>query len=546
MLHPTVFNTSQICYQLGVRHAVLSPGSRNAPLLLSFSRHDGIEKVIVPDERAAGFIALGIAQKTQSPVILSCTSGTALLNYAPAIAEAYYREIPLVVLSADRPPELIDQRDGQTIRQFEVLKNHVKKSVQLPVVRKENDARSYQQKLIDSVLLADQLPRGPIHVNVPFEEPFYPEENQGDLIFKEVAIDLNANEEPVDQEIELPENKKVLILVGQADHNEELSQIIETLSQKTPIIRSPLNNLQYGISHVDGFIKDQLSLKPDILITTGLSVLSKNLKQFLRNHTPDVHYHFDAAGVEVDTYDSSPKIIRQSIVHFLKSLNKKRLNQEYLSIWKHFEMRTHEAITLHLQHAKFSETTALYHVFNSFPLNITLHLSNSMPVRFADLFGVSNEVKTYSNRGTSGIDGCTSTALGTALVSSNLNVLVTGDLAFLYDRNAFFHHLPTSNLRVVVINNQGGGIFRLIKGPSSQPELEDYFETRHDRTAEYICAENGLAYLTAANHNELKKQWDALLTPSNKGKVLEIFTDPRTNETEYKKLRNYIDEQIRN
>ena len=546
MLHPTVFNTSQVCYQLGVRYAVVSPGSRNAPLLISFSRHGGIEKVIVPDERAAGFIALGIAQKTKAPVVLSCTSGTALLNYAPAITEAYYREIPLIVLSADRPPELIDQRDGQTIRQFEALKNHVKRSIQLPVVQDESSANLYETKLVETMELSRQLPKGPVHINVPFKEPFYPEKDQAGLIFYEVKIREEIKKKPEIQSITLSESKKVLLLIGQKEKDEALNEIIGELTQKIPVVRSPLNNLQSGVKHVDGFIKDQQSLKPDILITSGLSVLSKNLKIFLRNHTPALHYHFDPSGVAIDTYHSSPKIVRQSVVPFLKSLKNLQTNREYLETWKKLERKTQEAFTTHLQGATFSETTASSFIFSAIPSHSVLHLSNSMPVRFADLFGVPDHVEVYSNRGTSGIDGCTSTALGTSLVSDKLNLLVTGDLAFLYDRNAFFHHLSTRNLRVVVMNNQGGGIFRLIKGPSALPELEDYFETRHNRTAEYICKENDLEYLTASNQNELEELWGPFLASSKNGKVLEVFTDPYINQTAYKKLRNHINEHIGN
>ena len=170
MLHPTIYNTAQICHQLGVEHAVLSPGSRNAPLTISFARHDGIKKFILPDERTAGFVALGIAQEVRKPVVLVCTSGTALLNYAPAIAEAFYRELPLIVLSADRPPELIDQRDGQTIRQYKALDNHVKSSYQLPLVSNASQADAYIHKLIEGVRESRLLPWGPVHLNIPFQE----------------------------------------------------------------------------------------------------------------------------------------------------------------------------------------------------------------------------------------------------------------------------------------------------------------------------------------------------------------------------------------
>ena len=529
MLHPVVFNISQVCYQLGIRHAVLSPGSRNAPLLISFARNNQIGKYVIPDERSAGFIALGIAQEAKLPVVITCTSGTALLNYAPAVAEAFYREIPLIVLSADRPPGLIDQRDGQTIRQFEVLKNHVKKSIQLPIIKNGDDAQMFQKDLINCIKLSRELPAGPVHINIPFEEPFYPNENQN-LIHKEINnIEETITRKSDHSKISIPEGKRMLVLIGQQDTDNELNALVERLSVKVPVIKSPLNNLQNGISHVDAFIRDQKELKPDILITAGLSVLSKNLKIFLRENSPSLHYHFDPAGVAVDTFHSLPLISKQSIADFLNSTKNYRGSENYLLKWKRLEEKAKEGISSYLEEALFSETRAAHFIFNLIPAHATLHLSSSMPVRFADTFGVPKGVRTFSNRGTGGIDGCTSTALGTALVSKSLNILLTGDLAFLYDRNAFFHNYRLSNLRIVVINNRGGGIFRLIEGPSGQPELETYFETRHNKTSEYICKENKLRYYKASELSTIENQWKAFTEDSGETKVLEIFTEPEIN-----------------
>ncbi|MEQ9009216.1 MAG: thiamine pyrophosphate-binding protein, partial [Ekhidna sp.] len=225
----------------------MSPGSRNAPLTISFARHEGIKKYIIPDERSAGFVALGIAQETKTPVVLCCTSGSALLNYAPAIAEAYYREIPLIVLSADRPPELIDQRDGQTIRQFEALKNHVKGSVNLPLVSTEVEAKNYSEMLIQALQDATTLPLGPVHINVPFKEPFYPEAGQA-LEFEKVEMD-EVGDSPISRKLntDLTPYKKVLILVGQKDPDQELEAQLKSISKLVPVLRSPLNNLQVGI-----------------------------------------------------------------------------------------------------------------------------------------------------------------------------------------------------------------------------------------------------------------------------------------------------------
>lgn len=544
MLDPTVFNTAQICHQLGVRHAVMSPGSRNAPLTISFARHSEIKKCIIPDERSAGFIALGIAQETKEPVVLCCTSGTALLNYAPAIAEAYYREIPLIVLSADRPPELIDQRDGQTIRQFEALKNHVKKSIQLPVVKDDNDAMTYSNGLIDMLKLAIKLPVGPVHLNIPFEEPFYPKSSD-QLAFKQVAIDAEVTPFQNKVEFELSSYKKVLILVGQQSADPELNKVLEALSETIPILKFPLNNLSEGIEYADLFIQNQEELKPDLLITSGLSVLSKKMKLFLRANKPEKHIHMDPAGVEVDTFQTEPDILQTSLNEFLKKHIVVK-NQEYRDLWLAFEKKAKAALNEIVERIDFSESLAAKRILESIPKESYLHLSNSMPVRYADMFGVAKTIECYSNRGTSGIDGCTSTTIGTALISSKLNTLITGDLAFLYDRNAFFHNYELPNLRVIILNNQGGGIFRLIDGPSNLPELEEYFETRHNRTAEYICAENKLEYIKADGIDSLGNALSKFYLPSDHAKILEVFTDPETNQRVYKELKNYINERINN
>lgn len=542
MLHPAVFNTSQVCYQLGVRHAVLSPGSRNAPLIISFARNKNIKKWIVPDERSAGFIALGIAQERKEPVVLCCTSGTALLNYAPAIAEACYRQIPLIVLSADRPAALIDQRDGQTIRQFEVLKNHVKRSIQLPVVTSPKEATNYQTFLVDGIRESMLLPRGPVHLNIPFREPFYPSDKSV-LTFGEVELSENF-ETPTTEEFQIPKAKKILLLVGQAEPNRETRELIKHVGEKLPVIKFPLNNLQTGIELVDGFIDNQYHLVPELLITSGLSVLSKKLKTFLRKHKPKIHLHFDEAGVSVDTYQSNPRHIRASLKDCLKKLQIEEVDHRFKELWDQLATASKTAVADFMHTAAYSEARSTFHVLKLIPAHSILHLSNSMPVRYADLFEVNRGVLCRSNRGTSGIDGCTSTAIGNALVSVKTNFLISGDLAFLYDRNAFFHNYCVPNLKVIIMNNQGGGIFRLISGPSGLPELAEYFETRHNRTAEYICAENNHKYFAVKSDEELSNQWKDFVGKADNVSVMEIFSDPEVNQKVYKNLRKHINEQI--
>ncbi len=546
MLHPTIFNTSEICHFYGVRHAVCSPGSRNAPLIISFARNNKLKKWVIPDERSAGFIALGIAQKIKEPVVLCCTSGTALLNYGPAVAEAFYREIPLIILSADRPETLIDQRDGQTIRQFEVFSNHVKNSIQLPLIKNEHDSRSYQNKMEEALELASNLPAGPVHINVPFEEPFYPDKHQQLVFTYETGRNPRKNRKFADtKQIKTGTNKRVLILVGQHETDVELNEALGKVESVVPILKSPLNNLNVaGIEHVDLFLESQEELRPEILITTGLSVLSKRLKTFLRKYKPESHFHFDRAGTKADTYQTKPSIIKAHLSSFLQQVVCESPNQDYLEKWKDFANCTRKSIEYFMPSAEFSETTTFHKVLKSLPRDIDLHLANSMPVRFAEMYGIKAGIETWSNRGTSGIDGCTSTAMGTCLVSDRINVLLSGDLSFLYDRNAFFHNYKLNQLRVIVFNNYGGGIFRLIEGPSTLPELEEYFEVRHHRTAEYLCLENKIRYCKAENADELHSGLKDFFGESDQPVLLEIFTDPTKNKHVFKSLKQYIHEQI--
>ncbi|MEM9896090.1 MAG: 2-succinyl-5-enolpyruvyl-6-hydroxy-3-cyclohexene-1-carboxylic-acid synthase [Bacteroidota bacterium] len=541
MLHSSVFNLSVLCHQLGVNHAVLSPGSRNAPITISFARHSSIKKYMIPDERSAGFIALGIAQEANEPVVLCCTSGTALLNYGPAVAEAYYRQIPLLVLSADRPPHLIDQRDGQTIRQFEALKNHVKQSYKVPIVKGEPEASSFSHQIIEAFYTALSEPKGPVHINIPFDEPFYPQEDQ-QLNFEEhIALKIHATPEEIDYDAirqTIQNCGTSAVLVGQTIPDENLQEKLSILSGEVPVLGGPLSNVHCSIQHVDGFISaNKTQLCPDLLITTGLSILSKNLKGFLRANKPLVHIHCDPAEVEIDTFQTNPILVKAQVSDLLDNIELPT-DPTYLAQWNQEEKAASDK--LNNFKGAYSEVAAYKRIHEAIPEDTCLHLSNSMPVRYADLFGKSAKAQVFSNRGTSGIDGCTSTALGTSLISQKQNLLITGELAFLYDRNAFFNQLDVSNLKIIVLNNKGGGIFRLIPGPSKQPELEDYFETRHNFDCRHLCGEHDIRYFSATDFESLDKSLDGFFELENTSALLEVFTDPVNNQKVYQQLKEEL------
>jgi len=558
MLLPALYNIVEICVQKGIRTVVISPGSRSAPLTLAFARHKKIETLVIPDERSAAFVALGIAQTRKETVALLCTSGSASLNYAPAIAEAFFQEVPLLVLTADRPPEWIDQQDGQTIRQRNIYQNHCKASFELPVDYSHPDAIWHINRIVNEAInLTQHGQTQPVHINVPIREPFYPEENE------EIAFDENvriihqirtiANPAQVDWQklMQIEETcEKQLIVVGQTPMNSVLLNTLPQIERKG-IFRIPIvadliaNAYPFGktISHHDLILMKndetlKKALQPDLLITLGKSVLSKALKQFLRKYPPRYHWHFQEHGQAPDTFRSLTHILpispEKGLEYYLSYTRKKVQKDDYFKLWLSEELKAEKFLAQFFENQEvFSEFGAMQVVMKNLPENSFLHLANSMPVRYANYLSLSPEknIEVFANRGTSGIDGSNSTALGSALATDRLVTLITGDMAFLYDRNAFWHnHLP-ANLRVVVLNNFGGGIFRLLPESGKLPELDTFFETKQNSTTKQVAEEFGLEYLLAHNYEQLSDALKTFFEPSAKIKILETQTQKSDNQS---------------
>jgi 2-succinyl-5-enolpyruvyl-6-hydroxy-3-cyclohexene-1-carboxylate synthase len=557
MLLPALYNIVEICVQKGIRTVVISPGSRSAPLTLAFARHKKTETLVIPDERSAAFVALGIAQTRKETVALLCTSGSASLNYAPAIAEAYFQEVPLLVLTADRPPEWIDQQDGQTIRQRNIYQNHCKASFELPVDYNHPDSLWHINRIVNEAInLTQHGQTQPVHINVPIREPFYPEENE------EIAFDENvriihqirtiANPAQVDWQklMQIEETcEKQLIVVGQTPMNSVLLNTLPQIERKG-IFRIPIvadliaNAYPFGktISHHDLILMKndetlKKALQPDLLITLGKSVLSKALKQFLRKYPPRYHWHFQEHGQAPDTFRSLTHILpispEKGLEYYLSYTRKKVQKDDYFKLWLSEELKAEKFLAQFFENQEvFSEFGAMQVVMKNLPENSFLHLANSMPVRYANYLSLSPEknIEVFANRGTSGIDGSNSTALGSAIATDRLVTLITGDMAFLYDRNAFWHnHLP-ANLRVVVLNNFGGGIFRLLPESGKLPELDTFFETKQNSTTKQVAEEFGLEYLLAHNYEQLSDALKTFFAPSTKIKILEIHTQKIDNQ----------------
>ena len=546
------FDTSEICYQLGIRDAVFSPGSRNAPLSISFSRHPKIHTRVVVDERSAGFIALGIAQQTKKPVVICCTSGTALLNYGPAIAEAYYSRTPLIILSGDRPSEWIDQWDGQTIRQQNIFRSFVKEFIQMPTSLNFEDAQwAYHKKIVHGFHLANQS-NIPVHINFPFREPFYPEKNQK-LAFSQdikIAKSYPAQNQPDCEALinDWVNAKKKIIVIGQGHLSDDcINELTRLADQNIPIIADIISNghnLIGVIQHHDLFLDNKILqgyLTPDLLVTFGKSIISKNLKLFIRKSLA-TQWHIDSQPELQDPFQRLSGIIEgnpEQVLHQL--IDPGQQSQVFAKLWK--EAQDETAQLLNRYKAPHSEFSAMRKILKKIPKDIQIHLGNSMPVRYANFLGIAPSAsRIWANRGTSGIDGSNGTAIGHALSSNQLSLLVTGDLSFLYDRNAFFHNENLSNMRIIVLNNFGGGIFDLISGPETFDLLEKnkFLISSHKKNLRHSALDMGFEYHKCDESSELNALLKHFFETSGVGKLLEIQTQHTINKQVFKTLKKII------
>ena len=534
------------CRQFEIETVVISPGSRNAPLTIGFSNHEDFETLSIVDERCAAFFALGIAQQTLKPVALVCTSGSALLNYYPAIAEAYYSQIPLVVISADRPAHLIDIGDGQTIRQENVFKNHILYSANL----KEFDAENTIRILSKAFSLLRQV-KGPIHINAPFNEPLYETiATMNDFRFIAEESDLQDTIDYENLASQWNSAKKKMILVGVHSPNSALEILLDKVADDPSVLvftetTSNLYNKRF-VNSIDNLIfnlteEEFTSLQPDILLTFGGMIVSKKIKKFLRDYSPKEHWHVNELRA-FDTYQVLSKHLKIDSHSFFKhfcELVDYDNKSTYESTWTHYKQRIREKHNHYIKTAPYSDLKVFEQVLKVIPDFSEVQFSNSAIIRYSQLFEMNSTITVFCNRGTSGIDGSTSTALGAAYATQKPTTLITGDLSFFYDSNALWNNYIPSDVRIVIINNSGGGIFKIIPGPKKSTALK-YFETPHCLTAEHLCVMFGFEYCTAHNLKTLAEEVVGFYDKSDKPKVLEVFTPSDLNDLVLKEYINNL------
>lgn len=536
---PLAQSIIEILRAKGITNIIISPGSRNAPLTIGFASHPDFKCYSIADERSAAFFAVGMAQQIKKPVAVVCTSGSALLNYYPAFAEAFYSQIPFVVISADRPQSKIDIGDGQTIRQENVFANHSLFNANLT-----EEASDENDFLINEAINTAFAKKGPVHINAPFEEPLYETVSELSVepkIISSVTTDF-IYDEPLSEYASIwNASKKKLVLVGVNEPNAVEQKFLDKLADDPSVVVmiETTSNLHHPkfINTIDSIItpfthEDFLAFQPEILVTFGGMIVSKRIKAFLRKYQPQHHWHiddlraYDTFGCLTKHFVVQPNVFFQSFFLFTEAVES-QYNNYAQGIKK---LRQQKSIE-YLAKIPFTDLKVFEKVLPVLPKNSQLQISNSSSIRYAQLFDIDASIEVFSNRGTSGIDGSTSTAIGAAVGSGKPNVFIAGDIGFLYDSNALWNNYIPKNFKIILINNGGGGIFRILPGHNETPVFNTFFETSHCLTAEHLCKMFGLNYLTASNEKTLEESVKVLFSNDEKPTLLEVFTPTLDNDS---------------
>ncbi len=555
-----MYTSNEYCRQIisllhshGVETAYCSPGSRNAPLLIALEECDEIEKRIVVDERSAAFQAFGSSLIEQKPVALFCTSGTAVLDYAPAVAEAYYSGIPLIVISADRPREWIDQEDYQTIRQFGVLCNFGKGSYDVRAIP-EGSSREYTEdvkwtvnRTVNEALIKalDGKP-GPVHINVQLAEPLGELTDFPPTPQRRVQLISTSESLPADTLKKLAlevASSKVMLVAGFSVPDHTLDKAVRTFASLPNVVVmaetiANLHDPQPMSTMIDSVLCDMSkeekeAMRPDIVISIGGALVSRMLKQYLRDYTPQLHWSIGHSNYFCDCFKSLTQKIEIAPAPFFRQLSgairksKAKIASDYSLQWKELRKKSSKLSEQYIKKSQWSDLKALDYIFNNLPFD-NLFVSNGTAVRYSQILPHSCHAE-YCNRGVSGIDGSTSTAVGAAWAYRGKTTLLTGDISWLYDSGASVLGNVPFDMRMVVVDNSGGGIFRFIKSTSSIPD-----ETRE----KYFCVENlpdipsiamgyGIEVMEANDMNELEAGIKWLSEESDFPRILVVVTPPQ-------------------
>lgn len=527
----------------GLSDVVISPGSRNAPLTIAFTEDSSIKTHIVIDERAAAHVALGLALETGNPAAVICTSGTAAINHGPAIAEAFHQKTPFISITADRALSSLNKGHGQSIDQTELFTKFTLEDYSFNgSASTEKDIRATIEKA--SNIYDRALTGGPVHINVHLEEPLY---GKAEALELEIPIiqarkrvcSFNFQDNP---EIFQAHAHRALVIAGPrilADWTDQNFNSVAGISESFSGIKG--HSL---IASGDAFIAGEMwntdpQLTPNYIITIGNPTLSKSLRNWVTGlNIPHIHVG-DSEGMGHDSFNTLEKSIDSEPLGWLTEFSKNiQQDKNYLKAWNREKTRLQNIQEDFSRKTSWSDLAAYKTIFESFhnTTKTTLHFANSTSARYALLFDFKNNIRFHANRGVAGIDGCTSTAVGHALSTSERVTLVTGDVAFLYDINglATVQQVP-DNLRIIVINNGGGGIFRWLEGPAQVGYLESHFETKPKTSIKAAASFCGVDYFCGIDSESTHQGLIDL--EKNKGTaILEITTNPELSSDIYKEF----------
>ena len=537
----------------GVEKAVVCPGSRNAPIVHNLNECKHIDCFPVTDERSAGFYALGLSLATGRPVVVCVTSGSALLNVAPAVAEAFYRHVPLIVVSADRPAAWIGQLDGQTMPQPNALAGFVRKAVSLPEPHDPTE-RWHCNRLVNEALYLSTCRSGaPVHINVPITEPlfnFNTAELPQERVIKRVPTVVQTEFPSVLLDA-IQQSNRPMVVIGQMPYNAISDNTIEKLARSMTVIREPLSN-GCGVAHFDETIcriKEAEEYRPDFVLYIGDTIVSKRTRQFLRQAQAETCLLTADAGVLSDPLMSLTQVVEYCDDRHLNAIlmsladatnpsadgktastlsEAARNRAEFRQLWNDALAEAGRQIADF--EPKYSQMAAVKYFEEQledmdYPLHI--HYANSTAVRLANIY--ANHY-VWCNRGVNGIEGSLSTAAGFSLVTNDRVFCIIGDLSFFYDQNALWNTNLKGNLRILLLNNSEGGIFRQLKGLSDSPAAHNYIAAAHTSNAQGICTQNDIGYIKATNTAEMQMGIVALLTrEASRPMLLEVVTDAETD-----------------
>lgn len=530
--------------------AYCSPGSRNAPLLLALSSCQRINKRVIVDERSAAFQALGCALISRGPVLLICTSGSAVLNYAPAVAEAYYSGVPLIIVSADRPREWIDQDDSQTIRQYGVLDHIVKGSYDLRAIP-EGKGKEFTEDVMwtvnrtvnEAMLKALDGKPGPVHINVQLSDPLgdfeekmplpqrivkdlHPKESLQQEVVKDLALDVAGS--------------KVMLVAGYGIPDDKLSSAVRKFASLPNVVVmaetiANLHDPQPLSTMIDAALcemsdEEKERMRPDIVISIGGALVSRMLKQYLRDYPPRRHWSVGHSNYFCDCFKALTERIDVSPAYFINQLygaiRKSRLKTQtaYSEEWQTIRKAASKASQDYIDRSPWSDLKAYDYILRHYKFD-NLFVSNGTSIRYSQLIPHTCHAE-YCNRGVSGIDGSTATAVGGAETYIGKTTLLTGDMSFLYDSGASTFAQMMLSMRIIVIDNDGGGIFRFVKSTSGIPQeiQKEYFCVDHLLDIESIALGYGLEVAVANDINDLKRGLKWLEVEDGSPRVLIVRT----------------------